>query len=272
MKRLKLPLLNTNTTESEYGSINRAYQDNNVELSRNLHENKEIEDYHNITGSDILKSIIFGGLDGIITSFAMISSSHASHLPRFTILLLGISNIIAGAISMGHGDYFSEKAESEYILDQYNREKWEFENFKECEIKEMKELYTVKYNVSEEDAEIILIAMANYDKLFLDHMMVVELGLMPPDDDSSPICNGLATFTSFIIFGSIPLISYLVSGLFWISCIFSVLTLAVLGGVKSTFTRANCIYSSIITIVNGIFSAGTAYLVVWGLTRTLNQH
>ena len=72
----------------------------------------------------------------------------------------------------------------------------------------MVEIYQKKYDISKEDAYYILSSMANYKQLFIDHMMVLELGLMPPEENNEPFKNGLITFTSFIFFGSISLLQF----------------------------------------------------------------
>lgn len=69
------------------------------------------------------------------------------------------------------GDFLSEKAEIDFTKSELERERWEFENFKEGEIAEMIEIYKKK-GIDEEDATVILRTMSKYPKLFLEHMMV----------------------------------------------------------------------------------------------------
>ncbi len=47
------------------------------------------------------------------------------------ILVLGFANLVADGLSMGVGDYLSEKAEIDFARSERAREKWEFENYKE---------------------------------------------------------------------------------------------------------------------------------------------
>lgn len=266
MDKLKNPLLINDI--NNYHSINNysvesAFECKNRNVSINLHDSKDNESYHNTYSSDKVKSMIFGGLDGIITLFAITVSCHAGNLEKIKIITVCVSSMIAGAISMGHGDYFSEKAEQDYINNQYKREQWEMDNYIDGELNEMVQLYKLKYQVKENDASNILNEMLKYPKLFLDHMMVIELGLLPPDDENNPIINGIITFMSFIFFGSIPLISYLISNNIYISSGFSLITLGILGTIKAWFTHSNMCYSCLITMVNGILSAGMAYFVTF---------
>ena len=106
---------------------------------------------------------------------------------------------------MGFGEYLSLVSEHSYINSERQREEWEFENSPDGEIKEMIELYE-KQGFSKEDAVQILHVMSKHKNFFIDHMMVQELGMMPPDEDESPLKSGIVMFLSFLTFGLIPLL------------------------------------------------------------------
>ena len=98
--------------------------------------------------------------------------------------------------------------------------------------------------ISKEDATNIINTMAKYPKFFVDHMVVEELGIMPPDPDDAPAKKGLVTFLSFVIFGSVPMIVYSIllhvdsvtdDVKFIIACVFSGLTMFLLGVLKGSF-------------------------------------
>ena len=255
----------------DYGSIQQAYNKRDGNASKLQHDKNvsklNNEDYHKVFGGDVVKSIVFGGLDGIITTFAVITSAYANSLAGKIVLILGFSNVLADAISMGHGDYFSEKAEQDYIQAQYEREQWEMNNYMEGEINEMVGLYKNKYKLPEDEARSILTQMAKYPNLFLDHMMVVELEMLPPDPDTNPMKNGIVTFLSFLLFGSIPLVFYAINRNIVLSCGAAILSLSSLGYVRASFTRGSRLYNIFVTVANGCFSATAAYLVSYLLTK-----
>ena len=74
-----------------------------------------------------VKSLVFGGLDGIITTFAVVAASVGGSLSSDVILLMGFANLIADGLSMGFGDYLSSQAEVDYTKAEHRREKWELE-------------------------------------------------------------------------------------------------------------------------------------------------
>ncbi|KAM1903886.1 hypothetical protein ACFX13_041339 [Malus domestica] len=59
------------------------------------------------------KSILYAGLDAIITSFSLISSICASRISSVDVLVLGFANLVADGISMGFGDFTSSSSEKE---------------------------------------------------------------------------------------------------------------------------------------------------------------
>jgi VIT1/CCC1 family predicted Fe2+/Mn2+ transporter len=59
--------------------------------------------------------IVYGGLDGIITTFAVVAGSVGGSVSNLVIIILGFSNLLADGFSMGAGAYLS--ATSKNIAD-----------------------------------------------------------------------------------------------------------------------------------------------------------
>lgn len=212
-----------------------------------------------------LKSIVYGGMDGIVTTFAVVSGVTGAALSNSVILILGFANLIADGLSMAIGDYLSTKSEHEYYREERRRESWEYDNYPEGERREMIEFYKKK-GLPEEDSEALVERTFRNKKVFLDLMMAEELGLLRPEE--SPLRNGIATFLSFATFGFIPLVTFVLSrfipGLtqtFLISSILTGMTLFFLGSMKSRITGKNWIYSGTETLLVGGVAAIAAYTI-----------
>ena len=121
------------------------------------------------TGGGLLKPIIFGGLDGILTSFAIVAGATGGTLSPSVVLILGFSNIFADALSMGVGEFLSSKAENEWILSERRREQWEVENYPEGEIREMVDIYESR-GMERADAQLVIATMSKYKDFFIDVM------------------------------------------------------------------------------------------------------
>ena len=76
-------------------------------------------------------------------------------------------------------------ASNEAVMKERKREAWEFENFRKGEIEEMIGIYEGK-GLGKEDATLVISTMAKYDDLFINRMMVDELGLQVPEEDENP--------------------------------------------------------------------------------------
>lgn len=66
---------------------------------------------HNAEIGDYLKSAVFGGLDGIITTYSVVIGVFGAKLQVGVVLALGIANLIADGLSMSLGDFISTKSE-----------------------------------------------------------------------------------------------------------------------------------------------------------------
>jgi VIT1/CCC1 family predicted Fe2+/Mn2+ transporter len=229
------------------------------------------EDGHQTEG-ERLKPIIFGGLDGILTSFAIVAGAAGGRLPPSVVLILGVSNIFADALSMGVGEFLSSKAENEWILSERDRETWELENFPEGEIMEMVEIYEEK-GLSHEDAVLCITTMAKYPEFFVDIMMQQELNLTVPSPDfvQEAMHEGVVMFLSFAFFGALPLLGYVLiptffpdsssEALFVSACVVTGLVLFLMGSVKSFFSKQHWLRAGMETFLLGGACATVAFTI-----------
>jgi hypothetical protein len=93
--------------EGKRTSARSAYESGNTDASRRYHETKttvaddpehtDEEPWHQSAGG-LLQPVIFGGLDGILTSFAIVAGAAGGGISVSAVLVLGFSNIFADAL------------------------------------------------------------------------------------------------------------------------------------------------------------------------------
>jgi VIT1/CCC1 family predicted Fe2+/Mn2+ transporter len=247
----------------------KAFEKKDLAASEAAHSPKVIAramEEHGATSHQYIGDMVYGGLDGIVTTFAVVSGVAGAGLGAGIILILGLANLLADGLSMAAGASLSLKSEREYYEREREREAWEVEHFPDGERAEMVELYKAK-GYSPGDAQTLVEVQSQDQNLWVDEMMVKELGLLP--DDRKPVVSAAATFGSFLVAGSVPLLVYLL-GLFLpidpdaafpISVVLSGIALFALGAAKVLITERSWIRSGLEMLVVGGIAAGVAYLV-----------
>ena len=246
----------------------RAFTRGDMAAAAEVHASERIteaaKEEHGGAGSQYIGDLVYGGLDGIITTFAVVSGVAGAQLGTPIILILGLANLFADGFSMATGAYLSSKSEQEYYEREWQREAWEVEHFPEGERLELIEIYR-NQGYSEENAQKLVEIQSRDPQRWVKAMMVNELRLLP--DERKPLLSGLATLLAFVIAGSIPMLIYLV-GLFApispdvafpISIALSGLALFGLGAAKVVITRLNPFRSGVEMLMVGGLAAGVAY-------------
>lgn len=213
---------------------------------------------------DYLSEWIYGGIDGSVTTFAVVAGAAGAGLDSVIVLILGFANLIADGFSMSVGAYLSAKSERENYQKHKAVEVWEIQHKRESEIAEVREIYEAK-GFSEPLLSQIVNHITSDEELWLDEMMKNELEMIP--DDRSPVSIGLATFGAFNIVGFIPLSVYLIDffaplpfNVFLASGILTLLAFFLIGWGKSRITGTSTLKSAAETVGLGAGAAALAYL------------
>lgn len=64
---------------------------------------------------DYLSEFVYGGIDGAVTTFAVVAGATGARFDVKILLVLGFSNLIADGFSMSVGSYLSTKSEQELM-------------------------------------------------------------------------------------------------------------------------------------------------------------
>lgn len=60
-----------------------------------------------------LREFVYGGMDGAVTTFAVVTGAAGARLDTSVILILGFANVLADGFSMAVGSYLSEKSDQD---------------------------------------------------------------------------------------------------------------------------------------------------------------
>jgi VIT1/CCC1 family predicted Fe2+/Mn2+ transporter len=222
------------------------------------------EKLHKAPSVNYLRDWIYGGIDGAVTTFAIVAGVVGANLSTGVILVLGLANLIADGFSMAASNYSGTKAER----DDYERirqiEQRHIRQQPDGKRDQLRHIYRSK-GYEGEQLETIVEIISSREEVMLDTMLHEEYGLTSAQ--RSPALAALATFLAFIICGAVPLFPF-VFNLAQSPLIASTMTGVVffaIGTVKSRWSTQHWIASGFETLVIGMGAAGLAFLIGTGL-------
>lgn len=224
------------------------------------HEPEEIQKRLHSTTRGYLKDFVYGGIDGAVTTFAIVAGVVGAHLETKTILILGFANILADGFSMAASNYLGTKTELEerHLISQY--EEKQIKENPAGEEEEVRQIFMNK-GLKGEALEVVVGQVTSNRKEWLKLMLSDEYGLA--SSEPVPWKAGAMTFVSFLIFGMIPLLPF-ISGQeasFFISAIATGIAFFAIGAFKSKWTQRSPLMSGLETLVIGGSAAAIAYYV-----------
>jgi len=213
------------------------------------------DEHHQSPLATYIKEVVYGGIDGIVTTFAVVagfsgaalSNDTTTQLTFVVVILFGLANLFADGVSMGLGNFLSVRSDQELYQTARDKEEYEIRTDPEGEYDETITIMMQK-GFSEEDARTLASIYKTNEGYWTDFMMTHELEMSDPRSDI-PLLTGLVTFVSFVVFGFVPLIPFVaVLGAdprttFIFSCLGTFTALLLLGIVKwrvigSSFTKS----------------------------------
>ncbi len=233
-----------------------------IDLKEHLHK-----EHHFTFLGEYLENIVYGGMDGIITTFAVVAGFTGaagvidSSLSYSIVLLFGLANLLADGFSMGLGNFLSLRAERDVYLKNKKIEEREINENPEGEALETKQILMGKgYN--EEDAEAMVELYKKNKKFWVSFMMDYELE-MANSENNKPFLNGLITFIAFSVFGIIPISPYFFKpdNAFFIAVLSTSFALILLGLLRWKITKIDFLRSVLETFIVGGVAAIVAYFV-----------
>ncbi|MEL7003242.1 MAG: VIT1/CCC1 transporter family protein [Bacteroidota bacterium] len=215
---------------------------------------------------EYITEFVYGGIDGAITTFAVVAGAAGAKAEIYWVLIFGFANLIADGFSMSVGAFFATKADKDNFEKHKAIEYWEVENMREKEVQEVREIYESKGFKGDLLDQVVEVITSDKD-VWVDTMMKEELEMTR--DEKTPIKTAIATFLSFNLIGIIPLLAYILAvwyvldsaKLFLISCITTGVALMIVGYLKSVVTEKPWLKGVSETLLLGGLAAFFAYFV-----------
>lgn len=214
---------------------------------------------------EYLGEFVYGGIDGSVTTFAVVAGAAGAHMDSAVVIILGFANLIADGFAMSVGSYLSTKSEKENYEKHKAVEYWEVDHLPQKEREEIREIYEIKGFKGELLEKVVDVITEDRDR-WVDVMMKEELEMA--EETKSAIAMGGVTFMSFLLFGFIPLLSYVIdyftklsANLFLISSVLTGITFCLIGYLKALVTQTKRGRSVLETLLLGGCAAILAYFV-----------
>jgi VIT1/CCC1 family predicted Fe2+/Mn2+ transporter len=211
--------------------------------------------------SEVVADIVLGMADGLTVPFAIAAGLSGARVASTIVVIGGLSEIAAGAISMGVGGFLSARQEIEHYHAEREREIRETQEVPDQE-KEEVSIILQEFGLEEQQAEPIVENLSKDRERWVDFMMRFELGLEKPERLRA-LQSGITIGLAYAIAGFIPLSPYFgirnVSTALYVSAGVTMLAMFVFGFVKARVTGVNAWVSALQTLALGALAAGAAF-------------
>ncbi|MEO1602774.1 MAG: VIT1/CCC1 transporter family protein [Pseudomonadota bacterium] len=209
-------------------------------------------------GRGLLRDAVYGGIDGAVTTFAIVAGVAGAGLSPFIVVALGLANVLADGFSMAAANYSGTKADLDNIRRIRKIEERHIRDFPEGEWLEVREILSrkgLKGRVLDQATD----AITQDKESWISIMLEGEYGV--GGVDPRPLHAAVATFLAFLLAGMIPLLPFLieVNDAFAASAVMTMATFFAIGAAKNLWSLNSWWRSAIETSLIGGAAAMLAY-------------
>jgi VIT1/CCC1 family predicted Fe2+/Mn2+ transporter len=211
-----------------------------------------------------LRDLVYGGIDGAVTTLAVVAGAVGADLSARVVLIMGMANLVGDGFSMAAANFSGTRAE----VDEYARlramEERHLDLVPEGEREEVRQIYRRKGFKAGDLERAVAVVTADRAR-WINAMMAEEHG--QPSVLRTPWKAALGTFGAFLLCGAIPLLPF-AAGLPDSSSLALGATALVffgIGSIKSRWSVRSWWRSGLETLAIGLAAAGLAFAVGYGL-------
>ncbi|MFC0028325.1 VIT1/CCC1 transporter family protein [Micromonospora chaiyaphumensis] len=218
------------------------------------------EAHHADVSGGWLRPAVFGAMDGLVTNIALIAGVGGGGVSPRSVVLTGAAGLVAGAISMGLGEYTSVRSANEQVAAEVAKERRELERHPEAEARELADAWVARGLPRDLATQVAEAVRRNPEEALRVHVRE-ELGV-DPDEQPSPWAAAISSFLCFSVGALVPLVTYLL-GFTSLALALAVggVGLFVAGAIVARFTNRTWWSSGLRQLLLGALAAGATYLV-----------
>jgi VIT1/CCC1 family predicted Fe2+/Mn2+ transporter len=209
-----------------------------------------------------IREFVLGAQDGLLVPLGVVTGMAAAHPARSLIIVAGLAEAVAGAISMGGGSYLASEAEEQLYASEIAAEGREIDEFPERETDELT-IVLEREGLSREQAEMVAHGLASNPNVFLRTKVEKELGLSP-DAGGAALGDAFVVGATYLGAAIVPLWPYFffsVNVALVISLACTLLALFLVGVAKGRVTRLSLLRSGLQVMIVGSISAGVGFAI-----------
>ena len=217
-----------------------------------------------------LSDFIYGGIDGTVTTFAVVSGVAGAGLSSDIVIILGFANLIGDGFSMAASNYLGTRVDRQLHEKARAMENHQIETYPEGEREEIRQIFASK-GFDGDDLERAVAIITDDRNRWVETMLTDELGLSLTL--RSPIKAATATMIAFLLIGFIPLLAFVIGAFspsampfpYLTSSALTAVAFFIVGAIKSKFVDQRWYWAGLETLGIGGSAAALAYLVGAGL-------
>ena len=218
------------------------------------------EPHHRQISDGGFRAALFGLLDGLVTNVSLILGFAGANPGHDVVRLAGLAGLVAGAFSMGTGEYLSMRSQKELYEYEIGVERQALADNPEIERQELKELFLGR-GIDEELAERLSVDLMKNPDLALRTHAREELGI-DPSATGSPWTASISSFLFFSAGAFLPLVPWIVTStgnVMWWSVGLTGASTIFVGGAVGRFTRRGVVYSALRALVIMALASAVTY-------------
>jgi VIT1/CCC1 family predicted Fe2+/Mn2+ transporter len=215
---------------------------------------------HETRVNTVLRPIVFGANDGLVSNLALVMGIAGAAAEPGLILLAGIAGLLAGAFSMGVGEYISVQSQRELLDYQIAFQRKQLREVPDQERAILCRIYTERGFSAEEAGQFVDAVFGEPDHAV--RLLIYEEVGLDVRSIGSPLAAGAGSFVAFTVGASVPVLPYLVAAgapAFVASLVASLAALALLGTGIAILTRRSLPYGALRQITLGGVAAAVTY-------------